>query len=92
MLLLVVEAVAQTTHGSGASICDGATTLRAAEDGLQVGGEPRQSDESRHVSHQLGSKSCLDPFVQQPPSGAIVGTALVQTLASEAMQESDWSR
>ena len=56
-VLLSMEAVAQTTHRSGVSICDGATTLRAAEDGLQVGQEPRQSDESRYVSHQSGSKA-----------------------------------
>jgi hypothetical protein len=56
-LLLVVEAVAQTTHRSGASICDGTTHARTAENGPQVGGDPRQSDKARQISHQLGSKA-----------------------------------
>ena len=50
------EAVAQTTQRSGASTVMGRPMLRAAEDVPQVGREPRQSDESRCVSHQLGIK------------------------------------
>jgi hypothetical protein len=61
-LPLRTEAVAQTTHRSGASICDGRPMLRAAEYGRQVGRERRQSDESRSVSHQLGSKPFRAPL------------------------------
>jgi hypothetical protein len=40
----------------------GRPMLRVAEDGPQVGREPRQSDESRYVSHQLGSKAFRTPL------------------------------
>ena len=40
----------------------GRPMLRTAEDVRQVGGEPRQSDESLHVSHQLGSTAFRTPL------------------------------
>jgi hypothetical protein len=42
--------------------CDGTTMLRAAEHRPQVGREPRQSDESRCVSHQSGAKAFRTPL------------------------------
>jgi hypothetical protein len=40
----------------------GRPMLRTAADVPQVGDEPRQSDESRYVSHQLGSKAFRTPL------------------------------
>jgi hypothetical protein len=55
-------AVAQTTHRSGASICDGTTHDQGGRRWPAVGREPRQCDESRYVSHQLGSKAFRTPL------------------------------
>ena len=56
------EAVAQTTHRSGASICDGTTHAQSWRRWPEVGRDHRQSDESRCVSHQLGSKAFRTPL------------------------------
>jgi hypothetical protein len=40
----------------------GRPILRAVEGGPKVGREPRQSDESRYVSHQLGAKAFRTPL------------------------------
>jgi hypothetical protein len=52
-----MEAVAQNTRRSGASICDGTTSAQGAKDGPEVGREPHQGDESRPVSHKLGAQA-----------------------------------
>jgi hypothetical protein len=57
-----MEAVAQTTHGSGASICDGTTYVGSAQGRRQMGRDPRESGQSRHASHQLGSQAFRTPL------------------------------
>jgi hypothetical protein len=59
---LLVEAVAQTTHGSGASICDGTTYVRTSAKSQTDGTKPAPTDRSRYVSHQSGSKACRTPL------------------------------
>jgi hypothetical protein len=54
--------------------------LPATEDAPQVGREPRESDESRTSSHQLGSK-LIGPFVQQPPWIGAVSPSLPPSTA-----------
>jgi hypothetical protein len=48
----------------------GRPTLSAAENVRLVRCEPHHNDESRYVSHQLGSEAFPDPFVQQPRAQA----------------------
>ena len=80
---LLVEAVAQTTHGSGPSICDGTTHVQ----------EPRRIDlewDDDAAERRIGCSSPtaqrappLDGFTRQPPSRAGVSSRPVKTPACQ---------
>jgi hypothetical protein len=76
-----MEAVAQTTHGSGASICDGTTHAESARKSQTNGTRPSPEVRIALRLPPLRFLSFSDPFVQQPPSGAGVSSGPVETPA-----------
>jgi hypothetical protein len=67
---LVAEAVAQTTLGSGASICDGTTHAGSGRKSQANGTRPSPELRIAIRLPPLRFLSFLDPFVQQPPREA----------------------
>ncbi len=75
----------------------GRPMLRAGEDGPQVGRDHRQSDESRCVSHQLGSEAFWTPLCNSlaclresrpVPSGVLTSMRLDTVASVERVQRS----
>ena len=86
--LLLVEAVAQTTHRSGASICDRVDPCsELAKMARRVGRDHRQSDESRCVSHQFHSEAFrpLYSFSPSPSQAGVSATEPRRSLVDEAV-------
>jgi hypothetical protein len=71
-LLSRTEAVAKTTLGSSASICDGTTHAGSGRKSQANGTKPAQQLRIAIRLPPLRFLSFLDPFVQQPPWEAVV--------------------